>query len=127
MLVTLCAGAAWQSFDNRQAARHRLCIGTIAQQLVVADEDLRDERSAVDTVRYGVAGPAASSDMAPIAQLRGRSRTALAALNAALKTEEGVLSAPERQRLARLQSRYEAASEAMAVVLRRPRADRSPA
>src|SRR5690242_8397557 len=34
MLVTLCAGAAWQYFDNRQAASHRLSIATVAQQLV---------------------------------------------------------------------------------------------
>jgi len=43
MLVTLCAVAARQHFDTRQAASRRLSIATIAQQMVVADEVLRDE------------------------------------------------------------------------------------
>jgi signal transduction histidine kinase len=127
MLVTLCAGAAWQYFDNREAASRRLSIATVAQQFVVVDEALRDERGAVDTVRYSAHPAASASDMEQVAAFRGRSRAALDALNALLKTEDGVLDASERQRLARMQARYETASDAMAVVLRRPRADRSPA
>ncbi len=73
MLVTLCTVAAKQYFDSRQAASRRLSIATIAQQLVVTDEDLRDERGAVDTVRYA-AGPAGASDLDQIARFRDRSR-----------------------------------------------------
>ena len=126
MLVTLCAVAAKQQFDTRQAASRRLSIATIAQQLVVADEVLRDERGAVDTVRFA-AGPAGAADLDQIVQFHARRRAALAALNAVLREENAVLDAPERQRLARLQSRYEAANAAMAVLLRLPAAERSPA
>ena len=95
MLVTLCAVAAKQQFDTRQAASRRLSIATIAQQLVAADEVLRDERGAVDTVRYA-AGPAGAADLEQIAQFHGRSRAALAALNRVLREENAVLEAPER-------------------------------
>jgi len=126
MLVTLCAVAARQHFDTRQAASRRLSIATIAQQMVVADEVLRDERGAVDTVRYA-ADPAGAADLDQIAQFRAHSRAALVALNAVLREENAVLDAPERQHLARLQSRYEAANAAMAAMLRLPAKDRSAA
>jgi len=51
MLVTLFSVAAKQHFDAREAASHRLSIAAIAQQFVMADEDLRDERGAIDTAR----------------------------------------------------------------------------
>src|SRR5690348_356175 len=105
MLVTLCAVAAKQQFDARQAASRRLSIAIIAEQLVAADEVLRDERGAVDTVRYA-SGPAGAASLAQIGRLRGRSRAALAALNRVLREENRVLEAPEGQQLARLQARY---------------------
>jgi len=126
MLVTLFTIAAKQHFDSREAASRRLSIATTAQLFVVADEDLRDERGAVDAVRHS-AGPVSASEMDRIAQLRGRSKAALATLNALLKTENGVLSAPERQRLARLQSRYEAGYAKMADMLRLPGQERAKA
>ena len=126
MLVTLFTVAAKQHFDSREAASHRLSIATVAQQLVAADEDLRDERGAVDAVRHS-ADPVGASDRDRIANFRGRSKTALATLNVLLKTENGVLSAPERQRLARLQSRYETGYAGMSDMLRLPARDRSKA
>jgi len=126
MLVTLFTVAAKQQFDNREAASHRLSIATIAQQFVVADEDLRDERGAVGVVRRS-AGPVSATDMDRIAQFHGRSTAALATLTTLLKTETGVLSASERQRLTRLQHRYEAGYAKMIDMLRLPVADRSPA
>jgi len=126
MLVTLCAIAAKQQFDTRQAASRRLSIATIAQQLVVADEVLRDERGAVDTVRFAP-GPAGAADLEQIAQLRGRSRAVLAALNRVLQDENAVLDAPERQRLARLRARHDTAYAAMSALLRLPASERSAA
>ena len=123
MLVTLSTNAAKQHFDSRENASRRLSIATIAQQFVVADEDLRDERGAVGIVRRS-GGPVSASDMDRIAQFHGRSKAALATLTALLKTEEGVLSAPERQRLARLQHRYEAGYTKMSNMLRLPAPDR---
>jgi len=125
MLVTLFTVAAKQHFDNRQAASHRLSIATVAQQFVVADEDLRDERGAVGVMRRS-AVPVSASDMDRIAQFHGRSIAALAKLTALSKTENGILSASERQHLARLQNRYEAGYAKMMDMLRLPVPDRSP-
>ena len=126
MLVTLFTVAAKQNFDSRKAASHRLSIATVAQQFVVADEDLRDERGVVDAVRHS-AGPAGAFDLNRIAKFRVRSKAALATLNALLKTEGNVLSAPERQRLARMQYRYEAGYAGMTDMLRLPAPARSKA
>ena len=126
MLVTLFTVAAKQHFDSRKAASHRLSIATIAQQFVVADEDLRDERGAVDAVRRS-GGPASAFDLNRIAKFRVRSEAALATLNALLKTEANVLSTPERQRLARMQYRYEAGYAGMTRMLRLPAQARSKA
>src|SRR5262249_14545944 len=90
MLVTLFTADAKRHFDSREAASHRLSIATLAQQLVVTDEDLRDERGSVDLVRH-IAAPVAAPDLERIGQFRTRSKTALTALNALLKTENGVL------------------------------------
>jgi signal transduction histidine kinase len=124
MLVSLFAGAAKQHFDARQAASQRLSIATVARQLVVADEDLRDERGSVDLVRHAAA-PVGASDLQRIAQFRGRSKAALATLSALLKTENGVFSEAELQGLARMQARYEAANAAMTGMLRLPASQRS--
>ena len=126
MLVTLFAGAAKQQFDARQAASHRLSIATVAQQFVVADEDLRDERGSVDSVRHS-ASPVGASGLDRIARFRGRSKAAMTQLSALLATESGVLSAADRQRLARMQSRYEAAFVRMTQMLRLPADARSKA
>jgi hypothetical protein len=125
MLVTLFTVAAKQHFDNRQAASHRLSVATVAQQFVLVDEDLRDERGAVGVMRRS-AVPVSASDMDRIAQFHGRSIAALATLTALSKSENGILSASERQRLARLQNRYEAGHAKMMGMLRLPVPDRSP-
>src|SRR5262245_41054432 len=101
MLVTLCAGAAMQSFDSRQAASGRLAIATLAQQFVMAEEDLRDERGAVETLRHAARPAASAADMAQLAQFKKRSQSSLAALALFLKTGEAVLDDAERQRLLR--------------------------
>jgi len=124
MLVTLFAVAAKQEFDTRQAASHRLAIATIAQQLVTADEDLRDERGSVDAVRFS-ADPASASDLQRIVQFRGRSRAALAELIELTNAQDGVLTAPERQRLAQMLARYEASHAGIVEMLRLPKAARS--
>ena len=126
MLVTLFTADAKRHFDSHQAASHRLSIVTIARQLVVADEYLRDERGVVD-IAYRSDGPITASGLERIARFRGRSSAALAMLNALLKTENGVLSAPERQRLTRMQSRYETGSARMSDMLRLPTPNRSQA
>jgi signal transduction histidine kinase len=126
MLVTLFTVAARQHFDNRQAASHRLSIATVAQQFVVADEALRDERGSVDAVRHSAA-PVSALDLERIAKFRARSKAALAALTALLRTERGVLSAQEQRRLARMQARYEAANANMSAMLRLPAPERSKA
>src|SRR5689334_1590334 len=126
MLVTLFTVAAKQYFDNRQAASHRLSIATIAQQFVMADEYLRDERGALDTA-YRSGHPIAASDLERIRKFRSRSQAALAALTALLKTETDVLSTERVQRLGRLQLRYEMDSAKMSSTLRLSAQDRSPA
>ena len=126
MLVTLFTVAAKQQFDARQAASHRLSIATIAQQIVMVDEDLRDERGVVDSVRHS-ASPVSPSDLDRIAQFGGRSKAALAALTALLEKENDVLSASEERRLAQLQRRYEAGYARMTEMLRLPAPDRSKA
>ena len=122
MLVTLFTIAAKQHFDNREAASRRLTIATIAQQFVMADEDLREERGTIDTAQASP-DPAGAATMERIVQLHGRSRAALAELNTLLKAEHGVIAA----RLAQLQSRYEAATAQMLEALRLPAATRPPA
>ena len=121
MLVTLFAVDAKRHFDNRQAASHRLAVATVAQQLVVADEYLRDERGVIDTARRSD-GPVTAAEMARIAQFAARSKTALTALKAILEAEKGVLSASERHRFAQMLSRYEAADVRMTQMLRQPAA-----
>jgi signal transduction histidine kinase len=125
MLVTLFAGTAKQHFDSRQAASQRLSIATVAQQIVVADEDLRDERGSIDSVRHSPA-PVSASDLERIAKFHGRSKAALAALTALLATENTVLTPTQEQRLAQMLSRHEAAHVRMTQMLRLPAADRSP-
>ena len=124
MLVTLFTVAAKQHFDAREAASQRLSIATIAQQLVLADEDLRDERGAVDTA-HASPDPATAATLERIVQLHRRSLGALAKLNMLLKTENGAIAAP--QRLAQLQSPYESATAAALEALRLPAAARPPA
>jgi len=126
MLVTLFTIAAKQHFDNRQAASHRLSIATIAQQFVEADEYLRDERGAMD-IAYRSGHPIAAFDLERIVKFRSRSRAALAALTALLKTKTDVLSTEQVQRIARLQLRYEMDSARMSDTLRLSAQDRSPA
>ena len=127
MLVTLSTNAAKQHFESREAARHRLSIATVAEQFVMANEDLRDERGAVDAQRLFHNPGASASDLDRLAKFRGRSKAALARLNAILEKEKGVLGLPERERLVRLQSRYEADYAGMMDTLRLPERDRSRA
>ena len=127
MLVTLCAVTARQSFDSRQAASQRLAIATVAQQFVMADEDLRDERGAIETVRYAARPAASAADMAQLAQFKERSRSSLAALTMFLKTGDPVLDDAERQHLLGMYARYNAARAGMWAMLRLPPQDRSPA
>src|SRR5436190_518793 len=86
MLVTLFTFAAKQHFDSREAASTRLSIATVAQQFVLADENLRDERGAVDAARRSD-GPIGASDMDQLARFHGRSRMALATAAALLKAD----------------------------------------
>ena len=81
MLVTLSTNAAKQHFESREAARHRLSIATVAEQFVMANEDLRDERGAVDAQRFFHNPGASASDLDRLAKFRGRSKAALARLN----------------------------------------------
>jgi len=127
MLVTLFTVAAKHYFDSRESAGHRLSIATVTQQFVMANEDLRDERGAVDAARFFDSQPDSAPDLDRIAKLHARSQAALAKLNTLLKTEKDVLSAPEQRRLAAMQSRYEAGYAGMSVMLRLPARDRSKA
>jgi signal transduction histidine kinase len=126
MLVTLFAADAKRHFDGRQAAIHRLALATIAKQLVVTDEDLRDERGVVDVLRRSI-DPVTASDLERIAQYHRRSEKALAGLDAVLKSEPGVFSAQERQHLAAMRRRYEAAAARITDAVRRPAAQRPQA
>ena len=125
MLVTLFTVAAKQHFDSRQAANHRLSIAAVAQQMVVTDESLRDERGSVDAVRH-LSTPISLSGLEQIVKFRARSKAALAALNTILETEATVLGAGEKQRLMRMQARYELAYGRMTEMLRLPAPDRDP-
>ncbi len=126
MLVTLITAAAKQHFDSRQDASFRLAIATTAQQFVLADEDLRDERGAVDAVRRSD-GPVGAADMERLAQFHRRSGDELAVISALLKTENGAAASSGRQRLAQMQLRYEAGHARMMDMLRLPARDRSEA
>jgi signal transduction histidine kinase len=123
MLVTLFAADAKRHFDGRQAAVHRLAVATIAKQLVVADEDLRDERGVIDIARRS-ADPATASALQHIAQFHARSLKALAGLDALLRDDSSVLGAAERQNLAQMQLRYEIAVSRISDILRLPATDR---
>src|SRR5882672_7995213 len=101
MLVTLSINAAKQYFDSQENANHRLFIATIAQQFVVADEQLRVERGMIDTAGRSNK-PAGASDLDRITQFHARGRAALATIAAFLKTENGAIGSPERQRLAQM-------------------------
>jgi signal transduction histidine kinase len=124
MLVTLFTVAAKQHFDAREDASRRLAIATVAQQFVLADELLRDERGAIDAARR-FDSAASAPDMNRFAQFHRHSGTALAALAGHLKTETGAVSAPELQRFAQMERRYQAAYIDMMTMLRLPVADRS--
>ena len=126
MLVTLFAVAAKHHFDNRQAASHRLSIATVAQQFVVADENLRDERGSVDAVRHS-SDPISASSLGRIDRFHQRSREALTELSAILRAEKSVLSAQELQHFAQMQARYEAGHASMSAMLRLPTPERSEA
>ena len=123
MLVTLFTVAAKQHFDAREAASHRLSVATIAQQFVAADEDLRDERGAIDTARASP-DPAGAATLERIVQLHRRSQAAMAKLTTLLQAENGAIAAPAR--LAQLQSRYEAGTATMMEILRAAAPGRSP-
>ena len=123
MLVTLFTVAAKQHFDSRQAANHRLSIAAVAQQMVVTDESLRDERGSVDAVRH-LSTPISPSGLEQIVKFRARSKAALAALNAILETENTVFGAAEKQHLMRMQARYDVVHGRMTEMLRLPAADR---
>ena len=124
MLVTLFTAAAKQHFDSRQDASRRLSIATVAQQFVLVDEDLRNERGTIDTAR-GSPDPAPAAILEQIVQFHDRSQVSLAKLNALLKTESN--PAATQARLAQLQFRYEAATARMMPVLRLPAAQRPQA
>jgi signal transduction histidine kinase len=116
LLVTLFVAAAKQHFDRREEALYRLSIATIAQQLVEADELLREERGAIDAAR-GPGSPVGTADIAQIAQIHGRSKTAMAAIAALLKSERGAASLSGRRGLVLAQIRYDAAYPEMLEVL----------
>ena len=119
MLVTLFAAAGRQHYDNREQALTRLSVATIAQQFVLADESLRDERGVMGAVRRP-GTPAGVADMVQLAAMHARSNAALAAVAALLKTERGAAALADRQGLAQAQIRYEAATSGMMAVLRLP-------
>jgi signal transduction histidine kinase len=126
MLVTLSTNAAKQHFDNRENARYRFFITTIAQQLVLADEQLRIERGAVDAAR-NFAGPVSAADIDRIGQLHARSNAALAKAVALLKAQNGGIGPLDRQHLAQSHSRYEATYGRVMHMLRLPASWRSRA
>jgi signal transduction histidine kinase len=105
MLVTLSTNAAKQHFDSWEKANHRFLIATVAQQLVIADEQLRVEWGAVDAA-HNANGSTDTSELNRIDRLHARSRAALAAVTAVSDT---IITLPSRQRLAQAESRYEAA------------------
>ncbi|HET7085227.1 MAG TPA: HAMP domain-containing sensor histidine kinase [Rhizomicrobium sp.] len=125
MLVTLFTASASQQYERRQDAGARLAIAAVAQQFVLTDEDLRNERGAVDVARRSPETATANLDR--ISQSRRRSQAALVRLNALLNTETGVLDPAARRRLTQMQARYEAAAAGMVAMLRQPVSARSPA
>jgi signal transduction histidine kinase len=126
MLVVLFAAAGRQHYDHREEALTRLSIATIAQQFVLADESLRDERGVVGAVRRP-GTPAAAAEMAEVAAMHGRSEAALAAVAALLKTERGATALANPKGLAKAESRYQAVTAGVMAALRLPAAQRSEA
>jgi signal transduction histidine kinase len=118
MLLGLFGLAAKRHFDDRQEAIFRLSIATVAKQFVLADEHLRDERGAVDSLRAAPSLPAVA-DMARLARIHARTRASLSAMAAMLKAKDGVIATADRQNLARAQARYEQAYDSAIAQLSR--------
>jgi signal transduction histidine kinase len=124
MLLTGLAMSAKLAFDGQVQARAHLSIAAVAQQFLLADESLRDERGAVGAAR-ALSAPASASEMAELAQQHGRSEASLTAVAALLEAESGAASLVDRQRFAKARVRYEAAQARMMDMLRLPGPARS--
>ena len=119
MLVTLFTAAASQQFESRKDAIHKLSIASVAQQFVLADEHLRDERGAVGMARR-LDGPVDDAGLEQLARHHERSKAALAGLAALLKIETGRAAQTKIRQLAHLQKRYEAEHGRILDTLRLP-------
>jgi len=126
MPVTIFAISARDAFHNQAAANHRLVIATLAQQFLLADENLRDERGAMGATIFP-ATAATEKDLAPIARLHGRGAKRLDAIAALAAQEKGAISVAQQRTLEGARRRHQKAYQAIRAQLRLPAAQRSAA
>ena len=126
MLVSALAISAKDAFDSQAQADARLSIVTRAQRLLLADEDLRVERGAVDAAHLDIAAlNAAGGDQ--IERFHAASVKTLNMIAALLLRESAAKAALDRQTLSQAQIRYERAFSGALALLRLPAPQRQAA